>query len=140
LFTEMKVCWKTIFKRGYEEIRDRKLLEILKKDRTWLKYELHCNIKTPAPLFFQNNLTFVIQMLINVFPRIVFVRTFFLHISPGIMHGLHSWWNLNSMLMGFFFQKHLMFCSLWSTFFGPQNARFQELLPPGPLTALSLIV
>jgi hypothetical protein len=31
----------------------------------------------PAPLFFQNNLTFVIQMLINVFPRIVFVRTFF---------------------------------------------------------------
>jgi hypothetical protein len=29
----------------------------------------------------QNNLTFVIQMLINVFPRIVFVRTFFLHIS-----------------------------------------------------------
>jgi hypothetical protein len=28
-----------IFKRGYEEIRDRKLLEILKKDRTWLKYE-----------------------------------------------------------------------------------------------------
>jgi hypothetical protein len=31
--------------------------------------------------FFQNNLTFVIQMLINVFPRIVFVRTFFLHLS-----------------------------------------------------------
>jgi hypothetical protein len=30
---------------------------------------------------FQNNLTFVIQMLINVFPRIVFVRIFFLHIS-----------------------------------------------------------
>ena len=27
--------------------------------------------------FFQNNLTFVIQMLINVFPRIVFVRIFF---------------------------------------------------------------
>jgi hypothetical protein len=26
-------------------------------------------------------LTFVIQLLINVFPRIVFVRTFFLHIS-----------------------------------------------------------
>jgi hypothetical protein len=40
---------KNIFKRGYEEIRDRKLLEILKKDRTWLKYELHCNVKTPAP-------------------------------------------------------------------------------------------
>jgi hypothetical protein len=37
---------KNIFKRGYEEIRDRKLLEILKKDRTWLKYELHCNVKT----------------------------------------------------------------------------------------------
>jgi hypothetical protein len=32
---------KNIFKRGYEEIRDRKLLEILKKDRTWLQYELH---------------------------------------------------------------------------------------------------
>jgi hypothetical protein len=27
---------KSIFKRGYEEIRDRKLLGILKKDRTWL--------------------------------------------------------------------------------------------------------
>ena len=64
---------KSIFKRGYEEIRDRKLLGILKKDRTWLKYELHCNIKTQAPLFFKNNLTFVIQILINVFPRIVFV-------------------------------------------------------------------
>ena len=50
LFTEMKVL-KNIFKRGYEEIRDRKLLEILKKDRTWLKYELHCNVKTPAHLF-----------------------------------------------------------------------------------------
>ena len=51
LFTEMKVCWIFFLKRGYEEIRDRKLLEILKKDRTWLKYELHCNVKTPAPLF-----------------------------------------------------------------------------------------
>jgi hypothetical protein len=50
LFTEMKMSWKNIFKRGYEEIRDRKLLEILKKDRTWLKYELYCNVKTPAPL------------------------------------------------------------------------------------------
>jgi hypothetical protein len=30
---------KNIFKRGYEEIRDRKLLEIWKKDQTWLKYE-----------------------------------------------------------------------------------------------------
>ena len=67
---------KSIFKRGYEEIRGRKLLGILKKDRTWFKYELHCNVKTPAPLFFQNNLTFVFQMLINVFPRIVFDRTF----------------------------------------------------------------
>jgi hypothetical protein len=28
-----------------------KLLEILKRDRTWLKYELHCKVKTPAPLF-----------------------------------------------------------------------------------------
>jgi hypothetical protein len=38
---------KNIFKRGYEEIRDRKLLEILKKDRTWLKYGIrpkHSNI------------------------------------------------------------------------------------------------
>jgi hypothetical protein len=51
LFTEMKVCRKNIFKWGYEEIRDRKLVEILKKDRTWLKYELHCNVKAPAPLF-----------------------------------------------------------------------------------------
>ena len=74
LFTESVL--KKIIKRGYEEIRDRKLLEILKKDRTWFKYELHYNVKTPAPLFFQNNLTFVIQMLINVFPQIVFVRTF----------------------------------------------------------------
>ena len=77
LFKEIKVCRKTFLKGGYEEIRDRKLLEILKKDQTWLKYELHCNVKILAPLFFQNNLTFVIQMLINVFPRIVFVRTFF---------------------------------------------------------------
>jgi hypothetical protein len=46
---------KNIFKRGYEEIRERKLLEILKKDWTWLIYELHCNVKTPAPLFFKNN-------------------------------------------------------------------------------------
>jgi hypothetical protein len=38
--------------RGYEDIRDRKLLEILKKDRTWLKYELHCNVKMPGPTFF----------------------------------------------------------------------------------------
>jgi hypothetical protein len=49
---------KNIFKRGYEEIRDRKLLEILKKDRIWLKYELHCNVKMPAPLFIQNNFNF----------------------------------------------------------------------------------
>ena len=67
---------KNIFKRGYEEIRDRKLLGILKKHRTWLKHELHCIVKRVATLFFQNNLTFVIQMLINVFPWIVFDRTF----------------------------------------------------------------
>jgi hypothetical protein len=30
---------KNIFKRGYEEIRDRKLLKIWKKNQTWLKYE-----------------------------------------------------------------------------------------------------
>jgi hypothetical protein len=36
---------KNIFKRGYEEIRDRKLVEILKKDWTWLIYKLHCNVK-----------------------------------------------------------------------------------------------
>jgi hypothetical protein len=46
-------------------------------------------------------------------------------------------WTLK--LMGFFFQKQLMFCSFRSTFFSPHNARFQELPPPGPLTALSLI-
>jgi hypothetical protein len=46
---------------------------------------------------------------------------------------------INIKIMGIFFQKHLMFCSLCSTFFGPQNARFQELPPPGTLTALSLI-
>ena len=53
--------------------------------------------------------------------------------NPGIMHGLHSWWNLNSKekVNGIFLSKtQIMFCSLWSTFFGPQNARFQELLPP----------
>jgi hypothetical protein len=93
---------------GYEEIRDRKLLEILKKDRKWLKYELHCNVKTPEE----------IQALCMVFT-------------------LGEIWTLK--LMGFFFQKHLMFCNLWSTFFGLQNARFQKLPPPGPLTALSLI-
>ena len=58
------------------------------------------------------------------------------------MHGLCEIWTLKRKLMGFFFQKHLMFCSLWSTFFGPQNARFQELpggaKPSGPLTALRL--
>jgi hypothetical protein len=43
------------------------------------------------------------------------------------MHGLGEIWTLKRKLMGFFFQKHLMFCSLWSSFFGPQNARFQEL-------------
>ena len=38
LFTEMSVL-KNIFKGGYEEIRDKKLLEIWKKDQKWLKYE-----------------------------------------------------------------------------------------------------
>jgi hypothetical protein len=83
---------KSIFKRGYEEIRDRKFLGILKKDRTWLKYELHCNVKMSAPLFFQNNLTFVIQMLINIFPQIVFVRTFFLAIV------IKAWTSQNSFV------------------------------------------
>jgi hypothetical protein len=64
---------KSIFKRGYEEIRDRKLLGILKKDRTWLKYEIHCNVKMPAPLFFQNHLTFVIQMLIKVVKVTIYI-------------------------------------------------------------------
>jgi hypothetical protein len=56
---------KNIFKRGYKEIRDRKLLEILKRDRTWLKYELHCNVKTLAPLFSQNNLTMIRPWVLN---------------------------------------------------------------------------
>jgi hypothetical protein len=34
-----EIVWKNILKKGYEEIKDRKLLEIWKKDRTWLKYE-----------------------------------------------------------------------------------------------------
>jgi hypothetical protein len=67
IYIRSSIVLKNIFKKGYEEIRDRKLLEILKKDRTWLKYELHCNVKTPAPLFFQNNLTFVIQMLASCY-------------------------------------------------------------------------
>ena len=50
-----------------------------------------------------------------------------------IMHGLGEIWTLKRKLMGLFFQKHLMFCSLWSTFFGPQYARFQEL-PGGKAT------
>ena len=78
---------------------DRKLLEILKKDRTWLKYELHCNVKMPTPLFFQNNLTFVIQMLINVFPRIVFVRTFFFALKL-------CQWSLMSLITGNKVKKH----------------------------------
>ena len=47
LFTEMKVCRKFFFERGYEEIRDRKLLEILKKDRTWLKYVVMSKRRPP---------------------------------------------------------------------------------------------
>jgi hypothetical protein len=42
--------------------------------------QIQINVKTPAPLFFQNNLTFI-QMLINVFPRIVFVRISFFNLS-----------------------------------------------------------
>jgi hypothetical protein len=34
-------------------------------------------------------------------------------------------WTLK--LMGFFFQKHLMFWSLWRTLFGPKSARFQAI-------------
>ena len=51
--------------------------------------------------------------------------------KKSIMHDLGEICTLKRKLMGFFFQKHLMICSLWSTFFGPQNARFQEL--PDPL-------
>jgi hypothetical protein len=42
---------KNIFKRGYEVIRDRKLLEILKKDRTWLKYTAKSESRVSAPFF-----------------------------------------------------------------------------------------
>ena len=55
----------------------------------------------------------------------------------SIMHGLGEIWTLKRNLMGFFFQKHLMFCNLWSTFFGPQNARFQEL--PGDKAPLDFL-
>jgi hypothetical protein len=44
---------KNIFKRGYEEIRDRKLLEILKKDWTWL---ISVNNRGRAPKKFVNKL------------------------------------------------------------------------------------
>jgi hypothetical protein len=48
-------------------------------------------------------------------------------LGGSIMHGIGEIWTLKRKLKGFFFKKHLMFCSLWSTFFVPQNARFQEL-------------
>jgi hypothetical protein len=54
-------------------------------------------LKMPAPLFFQNNLTFVIQMLINVFPRIFFVRTFFLHISRE-SNNIYCFWYIEYVL------------------------------------------
>jgi hypothetical protein len=88
---------------GYEEIRDRKLLEILKKDRTWFKYELHCNVKTPAPLFFQNNFTFVIQMLINVFPRIVFENVFRYTFISVNNRGRAPSKYVNKLAIGFYF-------------------------------------
>jgi hypothetical protein len=45
--------WKNIFKKGYEEIRDRNLLEIWKKDRTWLKYEYmsKCQLKQKQNIY-----------------------------------------------------------------------------------------
>jgi hypothetical protein len=48
-------------------------------DFKWIKQI--AQTKRRPHFFFQNNLTFVIQILINVFPRIVFFRTFFLHTS-----------------------------------------------------------
>ena len=75
-------------KGGYEEIKDRKLLEIWKRDRTWLK----CEYMSKWPHFFskinhyQNTpiyifLIFVIQMFIDVFPQFVFARIIFLHLN-----------------------------------------------------------
>jgi hypothetical protein len=60
---------------------------VLNKDRTWLKYELHCNIKTQAPLFFKNNLTFVIQMLINVFVNKISHVGFYFFIPEAKQYG-----------------------------------------------------
>jgi hypothetical protein len=55
---------KNIFKRGYEEISDRKLLKIWKKNQTWLKYEY---MPKRRPHFFskmqKDHLTFVIQII-----------------------------------------------------------------------------
>jgi hypothetical protein len=48
--------------------------------------QIRIHVKTPAPLFFQNNLTFVIQLLINVFPRIVFVRIFFFALKARLKY------------------------------------------------------
>jgi hypothetical protein len=44
--------------------------------------------------------------------------------DKSIMHDVGEICTLKRKLMGFFFQNHLMICSLWSTFFGPQNPRF----------------
>jgi hypothetical protein len=88
--TEMKVSGGTLTKREYEEIRDSKLLEILKRDRTLDMVQVRIHVKT-SPLFSKINhnqntpiygtciyyLIFVIQMFINVFLRFVFVRIFF---------------------------------------------------------------
>jgi hypothetical protein len=59
-----------------EVIRDRKFLGILKKDRTWLKYELHCNVKTLAPLFFQNNLNFCDSNVNKCLPALLLALSF----------------------------------------------------------------
>jgi hypothetical protein len=48
-----------------------------------------------------------------------------------IMHGFDEIWTLKRKLIGFSFQKHLMFCSLWSIFFGPKMLDF-PWTPYGP--------
>jgi hypothetical protein len=67
---------KNIFKRGYVEIRDRKLLEILKKDRTWLKYELHCNVKTHI-FIIHNDHTYITGDYTKLYLNIICNRSFF---------------------------------------------------------------
>jgi hypothetical protein len=68
---------KNIFKRGYEEIRDRKLLEILKKDRTWLKYELHCKILCSHTFIIHNDHTYIIGDYTKLCLNIICNRSFF---------------------------------------------------------------